>query len=148
MIHRFSSSDLGGGCHWNSMGNQGEKYTMSKENEGKYRDSWKFVISLFYFCQLFTKFSAKNWNDNLAEFFSNIFFWMMVLGYRIWIDIWMIISFNDFLYETIHIQQFDDTFVEELIGRNNFPLRVFDMLRCYQKNQQTWELSWWKSFAH
>ena len=35
MIHRFWSSDLGGGSHWNSMGNQGEKYTMSEENEGK-----------------------------------------------------------------------------------------------------------------
>ena len=82
------------------------------------------------------------WRNFFKHFFSE--WWLL----GIWIDIWMIISFNDFLYETIHIQQFDDTFVEELIGRNNFPLRVFDMLRCYQKNQQTWELSWWKSFAH
>ena len=43
MIHRFWSSDLGGGGHWNSMGNQGEKYTMSKENEGKYM-KWQNMI--------------------------------------------------------------------------------------------------------
>ena len=35
MSTRFSSSDLGGGSHWNNMGNQGEKYKMSKENERK-----------------------------------------------------------------------------------------------------------------
>ena len=35
MSTRFSSSDLGGGSHWNNTGNQGEKYIMSKENERK-----------------------------------------------------------------------------------------------------------------
>ena len=105
--------------------------------------NWFHHIFVNFSRNFLLKIEMIIWRNFFKHFFLNDGYWL-----RIWIDIWMIISFNDFLYETIHIQQFDDTFVEELIGRNNFPLRVFDMLRCYQKNQQTWELSWWKSFAH